>query len=141
MIRPQGEPIDDLFPARLISPGAESAARDLVGRMNRRHLERHAGEDVLAARIRGYEMAARMQTSVPLVTDLVGEQAETLALYGVDRPETTDFGRACLIAAPADRTGRAVRPAFVRRHIRQPEAQLGRARRYEGKPRAGGLAH
>ena len=43
-------------------------------------------------------MAARMQTSVPLVTDLDGEPAETLALYGVDRRETTDFGRACLIA-------------------------------------------
>ena len=66
--------------------------------MNRRHLERHEGEDALAARIRGYEMAARMQTSVPLVTDLDGEPAETLALYGVDRRETTDFGRACLIA-------------------------------------------
>ena len=39
-----------------------------------------------------------MQTSVPLVTDLNGEPAETLSLYGVDRPETTDFGRGCLIA-------------------------------------------
>ena len=57
----------------------------------------HAGEDALTARIRGYEMAARMQTSVPLVTDLEGEPAETLSLYGVDRRETTDFGRACLI--------------------------------------------
>ena len=97
VIRPQGEPIDDLFPARPIAPGAESAARDLVATMNRRHLELHTGEDALAARIRGYEMAARMQTSVPLVTDLAGEPAETLALYGVDRRETTDFGRACLI--------------------------------------------
>jgi Protein of unknown function (DUF1501) len=98
VIRPQGEPIDDLFPARPITPGAESAARDLVGRMNHRHLEQHRGDDALAARIRGYEMAARMQTSVPLVTNLEGEPAETLALYGVDRRETTDFGRACLIA-------------------------------------------
>ena len=98
VIRPQGEPIDDLFPSRPIAPGAESAARELVGRMNHRHLERHVGEDALAARIRGYEMAARMQTSVPLVTDLEREPPETLALYGVDRRETTDFGRACLIA-------------------------------------------
>ena len=98
VIRPQGEPIDDLFPARPIAAGAESAARELVGRMNRRHLDLHQGEDALAARIRGYEMAARMQTSVPLVTDLDGEPAETLALYGVDRRETADFGRACLIA-------------------------------------------
>ena len=39
-----------------------------------------------------------MQTSIPLVTDLKGEPEETLVTYGVDRPETTDFGRACLIA-------------------------------------------
>jgi hypothetical protein len=97
VIRPQGEPIDDLFPSRPIAPGAETAARELVAAMNRRHLEQHAGEDALTARIRGYEMAARMQTSVPLVTDLIDEPAETLALYGVDRRETTDFGRACLI--------------------------------------------
>jgi hypothetical protein len=98
VIRPKGEPIDDLFPAQSIGPGAESAARELVASMNRRHLERHDGEDSLTARIRGYEMAARMQTSVPLVTALNDETAETLALYGVDRRETTDFGRACLIA-------------------------------------------
>ena len=98
VIRPQGEPIDDLFPASPIAPEAESAARELVAAMNRRHLERHTGDDALAARIRGYEMAARMQTSVPLVADLTGEPAETLSLYGVDRPETTDFGRACLLA-------------------------------------------
>ena len=66
MIRPRGEPIDDLFPARPIAPEAESAARELVAAMNRRHLDRHAGDDALAARIRGYELAARMQASVPL---------------------------------------------------------------------------
>jgi Protein of unknown function (DUF1501) len=98
VIRPQGEPIDDLFPSRPVAPGAESAARDLVAQMNRRHFEHHKGEDALAARIQGYEMAARMQMSVPLVTDLEGERAEMLAIYGVDRRETTDFGRACLIA-------------------------------------------
>ena len=98
VIRPQGEPIDDLFAARSIAPGAENAARDLIAVMNRQHLERHAGEDVLAARIRGYEMAARMQISVPLVANLDQEPAETLGLYGINGRETTDFGRACLIA-------------------------------------------
>jgi Protein of unknown function (DUF1501) len=98
MIRPRGAPIDDLFPARPIAAGAEAAARDLVATMNHAHLERHAGDDALAARIRGYELAARMQTSIPLVTDLSAEHPETRSLYGVDRPETTDFGRACLLA-------------------------------------------
>ncbi len=66
--------------------------------MNRRHLEAQPGEDALSARIQGYELAARMQASVPLLANLDGEPAETHALYGVDRPETADFGRACLIA-------------------------------------------
>jgi len=98
VIRPRGEPIADLFPARPIDAGAESAARELVGAMNRGHLASHGGDDALAARIRGYELAARMQVSVPAVTDLAGERADSLALYGADRPETADFGRACLIA-------------------------------------------
>jgi hypothetical protein len=98
VIRPRGEPIDDLFPSRPIDPGAESAARELVGSMNRDHLGRHPGEDALVARIRGYELAARMQASVPEVTDLKGETDETRSLYGVDRPETADFGRSCLLA-------------------------------------------
>jgi hypothetical protein len=97
VIRPRGEPIDDLFPARPVGPEAEGAARALLQAMNRRHLDRHEGEDALAARIRGYELAARMQVSVPIVTDVDREGPETLALYGVDRPETADFGRACLI--------------------------------------------
>ncbi len=97
VIRPRGEPIDDLFPSRPVDPGAESAARELIADMNRRHLDRQGGDDALAARIRGYELAARMQASVPRVADLAGETDEALALYGADRPETADFGRACLI--------------------------------------------
>jgi Protein of unknown function (DUF1501) len=98
VVKPRGTPIEDLFPARAVPPGADPAARELLLEMNRRHLDAHEGEDALSARIKGYELAARMQTSVPLVTDLKGEPEETLTTYGVDRPETTDFGRACLIA-------------------------------------------
>lgn len=98
VIRSKGEPIDDLFPARPVAPDADRAAHVLAAAMNRRHLHDHPGDDALSARIRGYELAARMQVSVPGVTSLRGEPAETLALYGVDRPETADFGRACLIA-------------------------------------------
>jgi hypothetical protein len=98
VIRPQGKPIDDLFPARPISPSSETGTRELVAAMNRSHIARHPGDDALSARIRGYEMAARMQISVPLVADLTDENPETLSLYGVDRKESTDFGRACLLS-------------------------------------------
>jgi Protein of unknown function (DUF1501) len=98
VVRPRGTPIDDLFPARAVPPGADEAALDLLASMNRRHLDARGGEDALSARIKGYELAARMQTSVPIVADLKDEPVETLETYGVDRPETTDFGRGCLIA-------------------------------------------
>jgi hypothetical protein len=98
VIKSRGNPIDDLFPARPVSARADRAAFALTSAMNAGHLGSHGGDDVLAARIRGYELAARMQAAVPTVTDLDREPAETLRLYGVDRPETTDFGRACLLA-------------------------------------------
>jgi hypothetical protein len=97
VIRPKGEPIDDLFPARPIAHDADRAARELAAALNQRHLERHGHDDALSARMRGYELAARMQLAVPHVTDLSGESAETRSLYGLDRPETIDFGRSCLI--------------------------------------------
>jgi hypothetical protein len=98
VIRPTGEPIDDLFPATPIGSESEAGTRALVAAMNRSHIGRHPGDDALSARIRGYEMAARMQVSVPLVADLKEESQETLSLYGVDRPQSADFGRACLLS-------------------------------------------
>jgi Protein of unknown function (DUF1501) len=98
VVRPRGTPIDDLFPSRKVEPGADPALLEFLLESNRRHLEAHHGEDALSARIQGYELAARMQTSVPLVTNLDGEPLDSLSFYGVDRPETADFGRACLIA-------------------------------------------
>lgn len=45
-----------------------------------------------------YELAYRMQAVVPGLLDLDGENAKTLAEYGVGEPETDDFGRKCLLA-------------------------------------------
>jgi hypothetical protein len=98
VIRSKGDPIDDLFPARPVAPTADRAARDLVAAMNRRHAEERGGGDALAARIRSYELAAKMQVAVPEVTNLEGEPAATRSLYGLDRGDTADFGRSCLMA-------------------------------------------
>ncbi len=97
-LRAQGAPIDDLFPALPLSADQESATRGLLESMNRLHQERRPGDDALAARIRSYELAARMQLAVPEVADLSGETRATQALYGLERAETADFGRTCLLA-------------------------------------------
>ena len=98
MMRSQGTPIDDLFPARAQPAEADRATRDLVAAMNLQHQAARPGDDALAARIRSYELAARMQLAVPEVADLRAEDRATQSLYGLDRPESVEFGRGCLLA-------------------------------------------
>lgn len=96
-MRSRGTPIDDIFPARDVSPETESATRELLERWNERHRLAH-GDDVLRARMHSYELAAKMQRVVPQVADLNQESSATHELYGIDRPETVDFGQACLLS-------------------------------------------
>ena len=127
VIRPQGEPIDDLFPARPVGSRSETGTRELVAAMNRSHIARHPGDDALSARIRGYEMAARMQISVPLVADLNEEnRGDPVAVR--NRPQGICGFRPGLPAlAAAARTRRPVRADLLGRHLRQPAPKLGRA--------------
>lgn len=97
-MRAKGVPIDDLTPADSVLPNTEQASRRLLEMMNRRHLTQHAGEDMFAARMRSYGLAARMQMAVPQVANLEAETKITHAAYGLDHPKTEDFGRGCLLA-------------------------------------------
>jgi hypothetical protein len=98
IMRSQGSAIEDLQPARPISAETESASRKLLEQLNAQHLESRGGSDALVARMKSYELAARMQMTVPEVTDLTKETAATHTAYGLDRNETRDFGRACLLS-------------------------------------------
>jgi hypothetical protein len=90
--------IQDLEPARPIHPDAEAASRALHRMLNELHQEQAGESSELAARMRAYELAAKMQLAVPRVTDLSGETAATLAQYGMDEDRTAPFGRNCLLA-------------------------------------------
>jgi hypothetical protein len=95
------EPVRHLTPPREIDRAEDRATRTLLDRMNRRHLERHPGDDKLAARIASYELAARMQLSVPALADLGTEPAHVLRLYGADdesNPIKAAFARNCILA-------------------------------------------
>ncbi|HET6574673.1 MAG TPA: DUF1501 domain-containing protein [Fimbriiglobus sp.] len=70
----------------------------LAGRLNRAHLKRNGGDDELAARVRTFETAFRMQFEAPEAFDVSKETKETLDLYGLERGDTTSFGWQCLIA-------------------------------------------
>lgn len=94
------EPVRHLT-AQNVSPDADKAARSLLQRMNQQHLETHPGDGKLAARIASYELAARMQLSVPKISDLSSEPAHVLKLYGADdatNPIKTGFARNCILA-------------------------------------------
>lgn len=97
-LKSRGAPISDLTPALPIDPAADRASRDLLADLNRRHLEERGENDALLARARAHEMAARMQLAVPEAANLDAETAGTRRDYGLDRPETVDFGRSCLLA-------------------------------------------
>lgn len=98
VIRSQGEAMDDLQPASPIAAPTELASRQLLAQLNARHLESRSEDHDLFARMRSYELAAKMQLAVPEVANLDAETAMTHALYGIDQPETVDFGRSCLMA-------------------------------------------
>jgi hypothetical protein len=98
VIRGSGNPIDDLFPAHALPPGADKATRDLLAEINQRNLAEQGGGDALAARIRGYELAAKMQLAVPEVTNVSGETEAMREMYGLNAKATADCGRGCLLA-------------------------------------------
>jgi hypothetical protein len=63
------EPISDLRTPAGVAPGDRQAALDLLARLNRHYADADPGDTALAARLRSYELAARMQTSIPEAID------------------------------------------------------------------------
>jgi hypothetical protein len=96
--RTQGEAIVDLETPTHIDATSRTAAMEFAARRNAEHLAAHPGDSMLDARIRAYELAARMQLSVPEVTALTTEPGHIQTLYGLDSPVTEAFGRNCLLA-------------------------------------------
>lgn len=92
------EPVTDLHTPAGVSPERRSADRQLLAAMNRDFASAHPVDEVFASRLRSYELAARMQTSIPEATGLEGESDATLRLYGVGEDANKGFARNCLQA-------------------------------------------
>ena len=78
-------PIRNLARPESITSQSDKATREFLEKINAHHLKQFPGDSELAARISSYQLAARMQLSVPTVSDLSSETAETLAAYGADQ--------------------------------------------------------
>lgn len=70
----------------------------LIHELNQISAVEYPEDDQLRARIKAYELAFRMQGSVPEVVDLARESPETLSLYGIDQEATAIYGRRLLAA-------------------------------------------
>ncbi len=97
LFRSKGPPLLDLATPAATSPRTQRHALGLLQELNRTHLESRPGEAELAARIRSYELAYKMQTTATEAVDLDREDEETKGLYGLDDDRTRDFGRKCLM--------------------------------------------
>jgi hypothetical protein len=92
------------------SADSEAEAMQLMAHLNRTHAAQRTEDSRLDARIRGYELAARMQLAAPEALDLSKEPQHVLKLYGLDHiptsypteinalEETQVFSRKCLTA-------------------------------------------
>jgi hypothetical protein len=103
----QGTPFNSSQPVRYLerprgtSAASDVATSDMLNLLNERHLAHFPGDTELSARIASYEMAARMQLSVPRIMDLSTETRATLAAYGADDVENklkAGFARNCILA-------------------------------------------
>lgn len=70
---------------------------DGLAELNQERLEK-TGDPEISTRIRQYEMAYRMQSSVPSLTDLSDESDETFALYGPDSRRPGSYAANCILA-------------------------------------------
>jgi hypothetical protein len=95
---------DPKNPLPFAGPGSDVYAEEQAGqfrlldRLNRVAAEQSPDDPQLAARIRAYELAYRMQMAVPEVVHFSDETTATQQLYGLDQDVTRPFGQQCLTA-------------------------------------------
>ena len=78
---------------------------DLLRDFNQMHLKDGAENSRLEGLIESYELAFRMQTSVPNTVDISKESQETLQRYGIGQKGVEKFGKQCLLAKKFSEAG------------------------------------
>jgi len=97
--------VDSKHPLPYVAPPEKGTTHEeqaanfsLLGRLNNLAGIDYPDDANLRARIKSYELAFQMQSSVPETLELEKENSVTRASYGIDRPETRVFGEQCLAA-------------------------------------------
>jgi len=97
LLRAGADPVLYLSNPAGVSRRVRREQLDLARALNERQMQRD-GDVETAARIEQFELAFRMQSAVPELSDLSGETAETLSLYGAESERPGSFARNCLLA-------------------------------------------
>ncbi len=77
---------------------AQRKQLDLLQSLNRNHLNRSVQDEQIEGAIESFELAFRMQQTAPDVLDLSQEPKSIQDLYGVDKKETSNFAKQCILA-------------------------------------------
>ena len=96
-LRAQGDPVLFLKNPKGISDNARRRMLDALKQLNERAF-RNTGDPETQARIAQYEMAYRMQTSVPELVELSQEPKSTAEMYGPDSKKPGTFAASCVLA-------------------------------------------
>ncbi len=96
-LRPVGDPVLFVKNPPGVNSGDRRATLNALNRLNQITIERF-GDPETQTRIAQYEMAFRMQSSVPELADLSGESQATLDLYGSDVNRPGSFTQSALLA-------------------------------------------
>src|SRR5581483_3807459 len=94
--RSKGDPVLFLTNPEGVSPEARRESLDALRDLNQQHLEA-IGDAEITTRIASFEMAYRMQTSVPELTDISKEPKSIHEMYGTE-PGKASFANNCLLA-------------------------------------------
>lgn len=91
-------PLDFGRPELALPAGSEPVGADLIMQLNRLRRANQPGDPALDARIASYELAFRMQQSIPEIVDFSQETQHTQDMYGLNTKHCRDFGMQLLAA-------------------------------------------
>jgi hypothetical protein len=125
-----GDPVLNLSNPPGIDTGARRQMLDELGALNELKLKQ-LGDPEIATRIAQYEMAYRMQHSVPELTDVSGEPEHVFEMYGPESRKPGTFAANCLLARRLCERGVRFVQLFHRgwdQHVHLPEQIVLQAR-------------
>jgi len=97
-LKPQGDPIDNMFRPKEMTDASQRSQLDLLRQLNQQQVQQRPQELEFAARLESFELAYRMQSAAPDAIDVDREPEHIRKLYGVDEPKCQHFARQCLVA-------------------------------------------